>query len=674
MRLVSLYWSNLHDRGTDPSIDIPPALCITGPNDAGKTTLLSLPEIILAGPTQGTWPALGRPDYTFHAAGKWVEGDDAIVVMRGLSDEGKHHVSLDGRPRKIREAEQHLAPWVGSAWALSIEEILGMSGRARVAWLEDNRILDAGLDAAEVLAHLVDGLDLDLDLTTVDLKGREGGRALLNAVVTHLEQADRANEAEIRSLRGTLDRLAKREIGTVTGTAGEARAKIDELDAEIAELEGRAGEIRGSATARQALTSTTKRIEETMAGLTSDDDFVTHLATLERKLADLEKTIEDRKATIADLMTEINASQARLSELDAEAEPLEERSTELRLVAQEAKAAREATSRIESFMAAARAVVDHDEAHPVEDDENLGELIEALRHELEDLDEVLDVDLGQVEEEYQGLQTKLAAVKRAQDTATAKYGTQQGHLKQRRAKLETLRAEHGKVTYDLEEARAQRRALAVRREALRTELEAAREEAADLGDEDSAAVLETLAALRERRKELVQLADKLSDQAALDAQEEEVRTQLGDALANRRAIRGDLEQVRTYRRQVLADVANQNLRAASDLTKAVLGRELNLDLEADAAFDLEGIPVDTASHSQRTVAMIALYVALAQRQRGWKVVLLDDLEHLGRERRTALAEYLRGLVEADLLDQFILAGVADGWQPPEGVTHLRLTT
>ena len=87
MRLTRLTASGLHG-GAVPNIEVnltSDVLLVTGSNEAGKTTTITLPELILAGPTGKRWPVLGEsPGYDCEATADFVNGDarDTLGVVR----------------------------------------------------------------------------------------------------------------------------------------------------------------------------------------------------------------------------------------------------------------------------------------------------------------------------------------------------------------------------------------------------------------------------------------------------------------------------------------------------------------------------------------------------------------------------------------------------------------
>ena len=276
IRLKRLAWHNLHNRGRRGQIDIDPVTLLVGPNDAGKTTILNLPRLLVDGPTQGNWPSVGEAKYPFNVTGEWNMDDASFRnggpfrVDRGRSNEGTHLVSIDGNPQKVNAAAVQLGMLAGKAWGLSVSELVGLTGRFRMDWLQAN-VLRGDWPLDRVLADIGEtGVDLPWLTASTALSGPAygpdvTGQSFTKGAIHALEQADKLNEGEIRQLRGAIEQVPRPAEDLPPGTVAEWRQKLEALTAEGHDLNRRAGEHQGTRTARDTLTKAVGTAEARLA-------------------------------------------------------------------------------------------------------------------------------------------------------------------------------------------------------------------------------------------------------------------------------------------------------------------------------------------------------------------------------------------------------------------------
>lgn len=675
MKLTRLAWHNLHNRGTRGQLSIAPVTMLVGKNDAGKTTILNLPRLLLDGPKQGDWPAVGEARYPFNVTGGWaLDGGDRMVLDRGRSSEGTHLVSVDGNPQKVTAAAIEVGRVAGKAWGLSISELVALTGRFRMDWLHAN-VLRAPWPLDQVEADLVEaGVDAawlrgfvwgEAPIAGQSLPGQD----FTKRAIAVLETEDKVNEAKIRTLRGAVEQIQPPPPDLPTGTVAEWRSKLEALTAEGHELNRRSGEIQGATTARAAFAKQVAVVEAKLGALPSDESLrIKH-----------SRAVGERDRAVAAVETQ--RARVVAPELD-----LEQQTTELRRMETEHsdlyKQVAELDDRLRVAMNRAAAV------------DLLPDVFAAIDR--------LVTELGGKGASYRTLDALRAAADDARSGHRSEDYAELADLRQRMAALHTAvtqanaRVERAYQNEQLAEAELSRLAKAVtgwretvemvereradvqvRREALLADLAQLREQTEAVQDDDSAALADALLAARERHKEITRVIDRLNDAASDQARAAEHQFNLSTATAVRGRIRDALTALRDVRARWADKEMAELLAPACELTQAVIGMGLTFRPDDDARISLVGtvgqmIDLETASHSQRTIAYVALYVAMVRQLRGWRAVILDDLEHLEKGRRTALFVYLRDLVDQGGLDQVIGAAVADGWAAPPGVHLTRI--
>jgi hypothetical protein len=286
-----------------------------------------------------------------------------------------------------------------------------------------------------------------------------------------------------------------------------------------------------------------------------------------------------------------------------------------------------------------------------------------------DRDDGLTGERDTLLQEAQGVQVQVGVAQRqaaaAQRAHDALKGRQQGAMA--RATTAELQRDQW-VAADGERARREVQA-ADQLQAIEVELG----ELAPTGHQGTAE--QQIGVLNAERVEVLRNIDKLNDHASAAVEAESARLGLGAATSKRADIRAAGEAVR--------DLLGQRLQAAvaplldpvnEHLFPALGGQGLSIRLGKGAHLELQpsGTPLASASTSERVCALMLLQAAVHARQGGWRHVLVDDLEHLDHERRTAFVGAMAAWMEAGELDTFIGACVDDGWTPPPGVDVVRL--
>jgi hypothetical protein len=653
MRLVQLGWQNLHARGTTGRLPLEPVTVLLGPNDAGKTTLLNLPRALLDGPTQGSWPALGRGMYGFEISGVWELDGGSIDVVRGRTagELGEHYVRINQTRMKVTLADREIHRISGASWPLSVEQLMAGTGRVRMKWLHDHILRLRPWPVEGVKADLAaGGLVWLASRISLDAAASETGQVYCRAVIESLGDLDRENEATIRRLRGAIDTAPARPRDVPPGTVAEWRDKLAALDADIAALERRRGEITATSAVRESRASRIAKIEAQLAKVRSDVSLQGQLEQLDQQriATELEKaTVETAVLALAHAARE--KAEAQIVQARAEASAAATDATAMEGMARAAVVLAPLLESVRELVSA------------MDGDVPWKPLVQAVRDRLAEIEPAAIERAAALDAERAA--ALVAAIRNpARDAGRA----EQDRCRLAMARLQTVEATLRTVQEQRAALERERTAAQAFRDRLGEELAELAAQAEEVAAPDAVSVVDAIVAAAASREAMVRTIDRINDDASDAARLAESREALAKAEGARREIREGLaiaREVQTrWSRRELEDLVEP----AAELTLAVLGMPLILLGDCTPFLvDAKGrhIPLTTASHSQRSIAHIALYVALVASLPGWKVIVLDDIEHLQRPRRDALIAFLKKLVQADVLDQVLLAGVDDGWAP-----------
>ena len=141
MRLTQISATALHGRLAFHET-IAPVTLILGDNGQGKSTLLGIPELVLAGPTGARFPVLGEsPNYAWSAE---VGFDTLPAGAARWMREGSHGASFRGVAGKLKDVQQRIDQAIGRAATWSLADFLGMTPAKRQAFLEAEVLAGAG--------------------------------------------------------------------------------------------------------------------------------------------------------------------------------------------------------------------------------------------------------------------------------------------------------------------------------------------------------------------------------------------------------------------------------------------------------------------------------------------------------------------------------------------------
>lgn len=619
---------------------------VTGPNGSGKTTLLDLIRFGLEGPARTSQPSPVSVALRFGD-----EHRDACYLVReavpGQPQQVEAAAPGIGRTQKVREAEQVIAQAVGTAWTWNasallfgataperrkaLGTILGPSiGRAVV--LEALRAAEVGYsDLSPRLAQRVNAAAVRIRSMPED-SGPEAAGVWLDALRTAKTAAQNEAEAARKTVETVEGRVAA--AGAIEGSVDLWTVRAQEASDEVAKLR----RVQAEETHLVALRTERERERDRTAAA---------LATEKKReaIAEQQRRIIAARQALATLADGLDAPHAALLLADVAAQTTSQ-------AAAEAHARYDAAVAVDRRRAAANELREDIELVLGPADASLFEDSREAAERLRRLLEPAEGDpVAAAKAEAAGAATQAraaeAAARRAltaHDDWTRKASEAKAVVDRLEAELAQVEAQHARTLPQLEAAAttAQKALddtpLPVPSEHLASAIDAARVH------ED--AVKETL---RRVTAYSVLVADR--DRAIVHAQ----------ALA---ADRQDLHQVEKKAEKAIGELYRAAVEPlvgpASQITRAVLGGDVEIDPGAGWWIGVGGEPVEHLSESARAVLGIALHVAVVQQQAsGWKAVLLDGAEALEDSRRIAL---LRALAAAPV-DTVIVCAVDDGIYP-----------
>jgi hypothetical protein len=644
MRLVGIEYAGLPGfpkRYFFPTAD--PAIW-TGPNDSGKTTALSAVFLALNGFTEA------MPDGSMVCA--HFELNDAAWMVRREMVSGKQGL-VAGGVTGVRAAQAEIKRVLGTAGAFSARDYMDLSADKRQRALEPMLRLD--VTAAAVRERLAAaGIDVAWNESQVDREGwSEDGQKYLAELIDGMRLAYTACNNRLKDLRGA-DRLDSNQTPTTPGTVAMWRKRLAKIDAEIHELTRQAGEAVGAEVARKELESALEAIEKRAAST----------ALLAAKNA---------KATAEDGLRECEAA------LERRGHVLDQCASVHKLRQEEWRAARNALDR---WSKANEIVVALSQLEVLW--EAVGEVARASDGMVEALEAGGMIKLPEALGKLESIYYALDAIRQNGDPDEAaghRALVDAAHRASERAGSERIQAgeAHTRAKNALERAKQE---LSHRRQAVESAQQTAtadserREELLNrLGELPTMpeATAEALKGLRSKRVDVQASHDQANDAAAKWAADEERRLARTSATVARDKLRESGKKAKVLEAELLQESLTPVLGIAERICMDVLGKRLRVTFNKGALVSLETENgghrwmLSAASQSERVVAMMALQVALQNQLDGWRHVVVDDLEALEQERRTRFTAAMAQLHSEGVIDNFLGASVADGWEAPESL-------
>lgn len=629
----------LYDTLELTDLELAPVTLVRGPNEAGKSLLLSVPGRLLGGPSKGD---TGR----WRASGTWNRGTSLFTIARaydGTHGSSTHGVRLNGSDTKVQTAAAQIAGSIGTAWSWSPLDFANLSARKRTA--EIRRYLDLRWTVGWVQSRL-----LEADLAIDDLHallpddtlepqwGNPGcteGQDYLTAVVEGLQQAWRDQNEAIKKLRGAAATAASdlRDRDLPPTTTAAVQETIDSLDVQINAAERELGKHEGALEGVRALreaVSTAERMARQAKNHATEASRLSEVALLAAG-----KAIRDYDANV-----------------EKRAEALEKRTKALEAVDKCTANVLEAEQRAAAARRNAAVKTACDAFPPLVE---LLDTIELLGAEQDILDLAAEVqrarDLGAeldvIEQEVTIARTQLAAANRlVRDNPEPPPVVDERDAKNE-ARLRAVRHHEQALEQESQHAR---------------DLENVREKLAQ-AEQDTAAQMaaqltEQLETLRANRTAKARELRALQDSEAMRQQAMNLGAREAAEIETRDQVYAAGKAVRALETTLLDEATGKLLDVAGQLTDRVVGARLGLELvDGETHVVVGNRRLDACSRSVQALGLTAMQVAVAATLEGWKCPIIDDAEMFELPRAERLLEGLAHFVADEVIDQAIVACV-----------------
>ena len=230
-----------------------PVVVITGPNAAGKTTLLRVPELAVREGGRKPFVRVGKAPQDFSVDLTLEMNGKPATVHREVR-KGTHTLSINGKPGGVDKGQAMLDITLGDAFAFDVGQLMGMTPDARLKWLQDN-VLGAGTaDLTKQLEPFTARL-AKLGVTLPEKPTADDLRRL----VADIAEARLAKDRDCKRLAGDMEREEAGAKASPLGNAEELAAKLEQLATEIEEVQRQRGKAAG---AKEAVTTLQQRIQE----------------------------------------------------------------------------------------------------------------------------------------------------------------------------------------------------------------------------------------------------------------------------------------------------------------------------------------------------------------------------------------------------------------------------
>jgi len=712
-KLKRLKADDIHGRLT-VEVDMSKPTCVVGPNRAGKSTVLRLLSMLVAGDTKpiGATPADALIEAVFT-----VDGRDESHTMT-IPKAGSVEHLVRGRRMATKAAIAARGDLVGQAGSWNVDDFLALSATKRTAWIAEH-IQASSWTHDEVFAELqvvLDGVDdprLDTSLSVearevahADLAkrgkqvvsnhtsvnalvyGEDAGSALMDTVIAEFSRIAKVKQADKIAIERAVtqdeaDQKARAPM-LPPGTVAMWTDKAETLGREIGDLERSTKandderKRRDRRDERLKLVADQHALKTRLSNEIADADRTVELTeAVERLVADLEA----KKKAVADATEKRDGFAKSRTTLLAEHQAAAKVYGDISSERTAAGAYAGLVSAVQAWGALLRdvGVSDEDLALYLATERTHDVPLERVRGVVDDLQAAMKVAPALPSEE------RVEAAQSAVQDVVKRGETTRLLLDSAGRVLEAATAAQSRADADLRVARAalvaeqqaiadrnKRRAnLAEEIRGLDGERQALLNETFDVIDDDVAAEL-----LKQKRAELVVARtrrDALNDAVQAATTLAERRTKLETLEREAGYMRTLLSAAQAARVSLMARDADPIAEVAGSIVRDVLDAELRV-ANGDILITSGGqtYSVDTASDGERVVVLMAFALAVRSRLPGLRIAIVDRLDALEPTLRARFAKKLLDLLDAGVVDNVLIALHGDASVAPPGYAVVKL--
>lgn len=635
MKLTDMEVRDVHWRVTHEIPDIAhPVLVITGPNEAGKSTLL---HALAALASEQLFPK--ECDWTAH-----VRLDEIDVLRTCFSSQ---RVMVNGQKHGVRAGCKLIEDTLKTADLFDAGAFMAQSAKAQRAELRE--ILES-VGSQSVMVSVTPADAGRLSSLGVDLpRTREQALAAVDKLSSELSDVDSAARLALQH-----QRAAQANVDQATDRV--RAANLAALDAQMTDLDAQRQTLRDALTVAKERQQQHEKAQENVALLEHS------LKEAREQIPVVTKSIQDRQVALRGAQEEAEQAASRAKAARDAEEAARTDVADARTAVAEAEAALKGAEREQNalkdharVLARAAAILEMlapDQASLVSQLRQLGviarggvvralsDAVVSARAYLQDM----QIELRRAQESAREARTAQSATEKAVTTI-------QNQLTRAQDRLSLAEETAKRATDDLRQAKAA------------------------LDDVEPPPIEPTelrLEAVKAKLDEVRRLRDRVNDHQQAEISLRKADQQRSQAVAKRDRLRAGLEAAENVLAAFLEAESRSLLDPANAILEPVTGYQLTLDMSGGTGepFSLTRgqhvVPLSQGSDSQRVIAGVALAAAASSRCEGWRRIIVDRFEMVGKARRDALLEALAAFIEAGNLDNVVVAAVADGWTPKVG--------
>ncbi len=316
----------------------PGMTAVTGETGAGKTLVVDAIELLVGGRAEGGLVRHGASEAVVE--GRFVDGEDEIVVRRVVPAQGRSRAYIDGRLATVGELAELGRELVDLHGQHAHQSLLGVAAQRAAL----DRYAGVDLEPMRACKREVAELEAALEELGGDERARARELDLLRFQIEEIDRAGIEGPDEDERLDAEEDRLADalghQESGLLAGDAvgGEGGA-LDQIAAAIAALDGRSpyravvGRLRS---ASAELSDASAELRDVREGIEHDPERLAALRERRALLHDLRRKYGETLSEVLAYRREIGSAIEVIESRDARALHMQEQLAAARVALAEA--------------------------------------------------------------------------------------------------------------------------------------------------------------------------------------------------------------------------------------------------------------------------------------------------------------------------------------------------